>query len=471
MFVISSLAASIMCLTGCSAMRFGIQQTPPTQPQAAAPQEKPLTPEAKEMQAGPPNEATIAAIEEFLERTRGYAGSTNAPEQKPDAPAAGSAPVRVSETAYAQPPAVALKPSVNVSTVTTSQSAATTRPAYDWNQRRVATTDPVPAAGQPQGYAAAQPQGYGGATAPVPPARPAAATQLASQRIQSPPPAPVEAPATLALPVLQSVTVHVPAVSDEEPPAEAGMSNIPVEVVQEPTRPTWRTLIEDLTDQAQTTDNALAFWRLGLARLASDQRGLPAPDMSRLSMESRSLLESFFQVADALRSFIMDPVSGGAGTLDRVESLHRIVAASADPVVSSVALCRRVTTFGVYDEMGPTDVVAGRSTQAIVYCELDNLRAEQKDDGRFETRLSTRIEVLTSGGVSVWTHEEPEIVDRCRRQRRDFFLAQRLTFPPTLPAGEYVLKVLVEDSLSGRTNEAIKPFTISSALSLANSGK
>ncbi len=45
----------------------------------------------------------------------------------------------------------------------------------------------------------------------------------------------------------------------------------------------------------------------------------------------------------------------------------------------------------------------------------------------------------------------------------------RIKLPPTLPAGNYVMKLLVEDLLSGRADEASRPLVISSALSMANS--
>jgi hypothetical protein len=75
---------------------------------------------------------------------------------------------------------------------------------------------------------------------------------------------------------------------------------------------------------------------------------------------------------------------------------------------------------------------------------------------------------LTAAGQSIWQHEEPEIVDICRRRRTDFFVAQRITLPPTLSAGDYVLKVLMEDRLSGKANEGTCVFTIGMPVSMAN---
>ena len=70
--------------------------------------------------------------------------------------------------------------------------------------------------------------------------------------------------------------------------------------------------------------------------------------------------------------------------------------------------------------------------------------------------------MLTASGQSLWRHDEPEIIDLSRQQREDFFLAQMITLPATLGPGEYVLKVTIQDALSGKSNQAILPFTLGS---------
>jgi hypothetical protein len=110
--------------------------------------------------------------------------------------------------------------------------------------------------------------------------------------------------------------------------------------------------------------------------------------------------------------------------------------------------------------MSDEDFVAGRSNPTIVYSEIRNLRSEPVEGSQYRTLLGTRIEILTADGDSVWQHVEPEIVDLCRRRRNDFFIAQRIVLPSTLPPGEFVLKVLVEDRLSGKADEATHRFTV-----------
>ena len=98
-----------------------------------------------------------------------------------------------------------------------------------------------------------------------------------------------------------------------------------------------------------------------------------------------------------------------------------------------MAFCRKVVTFGVYEEMAPESFVAGRGIRTIAYTEIRDFRSERNEDGQYLTRLATRLEVLTADGRSVWGHEESDIVDLCRRRRTDFFIAQRVALPPTLP--------------------------------------
>ena len=58
------------------------------------------------------------------------------------------------------------------------------------------------------------------------------------------------------------------------------------------------------------------------------------------------------------------------------------------------------------------------------------------------------------------TRKQASVIDLCRNRRRDFFLADRLTIPASLPAGRYVLKVTVVDDLANRVAESTIPVTI-----------
>jgi hypothetical protein len=217
-------------------------------------------------------------------------------------------------------------------------------------------------------------------------------------------------------------------------------------------------------EAAQTFDNE---WLLRLTQLALNRDAEAVAVSSALPEQSRTLLALLIGAAQAVRAVVHGAAVTDADVLRQVDDLRSALAQRADPMVHTVQLCSKVMTFGVYEEMVPAEFTAGYPIQTIVYSEIGNLRSEASADGRYRTQLSTRLEILTATGESVWIHEEPEIIDDCRRRRRDFFIAQRVTIPGTLPAGEYVLKVQVEDRLASRLGEGATRFAVSSKLGSA----
>lgn len=271
-----------------------------------------------------------------------------------------------------------------------------------------------------------------------------------------------------ALPVIQSVSIQtLPIEIPQQEPIRTNAVNEALEAQPadgfiSPDR--W---LDWLTKQTSETRDFESEWMLRMAQLAMNRDTEAIQVSEALPTGARELLTALLQAAISVRGAVRDPFTHGAEALGHVEDLRRAVADRVDPLVSTVALCRNVGTFGVYEEMADNEFVAGRAAQTIVYFEIRNLLSERTEENQYRTRLATRLEVLTAGGDSVWEQEEPEITDVCRRRRNDFFVAQRITLPATLPAGPYVLKVLVEDKISGRVNEATLPFNIHAALSVS----
>lgn len=284
--------------------------------------------------------------------------------------------------------------------------------------------------------------------------------------------APVTRP-SLALPVLESVSILDPSAK----PGEVSLPSTKVKTANEPLAATppedavsLDRFVSYLEAEAGDGNDFDTEWRLRMTLIAL-QRDQEALEISpQLPREARDVLASFVRLAAAVRRAARDPLADGSETLAALAELRGTVADRADPEVSAVALCRKVVTFGVYEEMGAADFLAGRTIQTIVYSEIRGFQSEATEDGQFRTRLATRLEVLSADGRSAWQHEEPEIVDVCRRARSDFFIAQRIALPPTLSAGAYVLKVWVEDKLSGRSSEATHAFSVASAAPTTQSG-
>jgi len=231
-------------------------------------------------------------------------------------------------------------------------------------------------------------------------------------------------------------------------------------------------LVDDLLTQLSERRSADAGteWSVRVAELAFDRESNPSEISSNLADASRAVLSAFLSLGEAVRANVRDPSHSANDTLVSLEDLRLTLLPKANLSVDNVALCRSVVTFGVYDEMDPETFIAGRSLQTIVYSEIRNFESQVTEDRQYRTELGTRLELLSKDGRSVWTHEEPQIVDVCRQRRRDFFIAQRITLPPTLPADEYVLKVSVEDKLSNKMNEVAHDLVLRPSSPVARGG-
>ncbi len=218
--------------------------------------------------------------------------------------------------------------------------------------------------------------------------------------------------------------------------------------------------LDQLAAQAGEHGDVEDTWRWRLVQLALRREDQDPAATNNIRADVADLLDAVLAAAREARLVAQDPLTTGQAALASAQTLVEVLASRADPLIPTVALCSEVVTFGVYDTIPEEDFMVGRSLPAIIYIEVDNFTSERIDEDSYRTLLATRLELLTSAGESVWQREEPEIVDRCHRRRRDFFIAQRIALPATLAAGEYVLKVLVEDKLSGKANEAILPITI-----------
>ena len=376
--------ASVMCglSTGCAGIHFAARD------QAAASEHfRPLP--AVEPAPGEGERVTLAAVEDFLVRTQDY-----------------RMPTTVSTDPPATPPKVT-----------------------------------IPAAHVPPG-GTSPPMGQTGTSRPSV-SRPDAAfanTQVTlaedASRQQMP-----------ALPVVESLVIQVSTPADplveELPPTNT--TNHPLELQPDQTAISTDRILRHLEFLAEGAADFATEWQLRLAQTAFNRDSEAMDVSSNLSPDARRILLGLVRLASAARRVAADPLLPGDEALECIDDLRRALTNRADPTISTVALCSKVVTFGVYDELSSDDLVAGRSTPAIVYSEIRNLRSAQTADGQYRTVLATRLEVLTATGEPVWQHEEPEIVDQCRRPRTDFFLAHRISLPATLTPGEYVLKVLVDD--------------------------
>jgi len=225
-----------------------------------------------------------------------------------------------------------------------------------------------------------------------------------------------------------------------------------------------QSMVEQLKrDVAGNSGDVDAMWRLLLLQMAMGQNVEAAELFKQVSGDAGQTMASTADLVRRVRQALREPGPATDNALAAIEDLRRRFARDAELVIPKVALCAKVSTFGVYDELSPSALVPNRANGAIVYCEVRNFVSEPAPDERFRVRLTSRLEILTAAGASVWKHEEAGIEDLSRQRREDFFLAQLVTFPPELSPGEYVLKVSIEDIAGAKAAEAVYPFRMGTA--------
>ncbi|MFQ5489551.1 MAG: hypothetical protein ACE5GE_02415 [Phycisphaerae bacterium] len=267
-------------------------------------------------------------------------------------------------------------------------------------------------------------------------------------------------------PVIESVFVRgaLTAETDEGPDPTGGAANVPVSADPPEDRLSLEQMVTLLGDHvAQTPSDLRAQWQLKLLQMVQGDDDAARHFSEELAEDSAQFLGQLVETLIAGRELLENPVTSIDTALDSVETLRESLAQQADLRIPTVALCSRVKTFGVFDELPASALLPHEANRAIVYLEVDNFLSEQTAGERYRTVLNGELEVLTASGQQVWQHAEPQIVDLCRTRRRDFFLAQLVTLPATLGAGEYVLKVTLEDELSGKMTQAIHPFQVGTA--------
>jgi hypothetical protein len=162
---------------------------------------------------------------------------------------------------------------------------------------------------------------------------------------------------------------------------------------------------------------------------------------------------------------------GAATPASTPDSTSAVVQTGPAPTASvlnipTLALCRKVESFGVYEPLASATLLAGREHEMIVYTEVDGVEQRpaapsQHAGPGFASDLTQTVMLFhDSDGVLAWSRPEVSVRDVARRQRRDYYLVQRIELPRNLTIGKYNLKVLVRDRLTGAEAEATVPINV-----------
>jgi len=179
-------------------------------------------------------------------------------------------------------------------------------------------------------------------------------------------------------------------------------------------------------------EDELEFWRQTLMGLD-------------ILMDSNSLPKLRYRV-----EFASEHIQNGLSALSNLSPLR----------VENLAFVSNVRSFGDYKEIAGRRFAAQQ--EVILYVEIANFTVEQLSDDApdelsgprrrdaptqvplYEAELLGRYDILDQNQRVVMSRTLPLIRDRCRRHRRDFFIAYPL-FMPKIDEGYYTLELTIED--------------------------
>jgi hypothetical protein len=177
-------------------------------------------------------------------------------------------------------------------------------------------------------------------------------------------------------------------------------------------------------------------------------------------------------------------LAAGKSAGELATSMNAVVAALEHQKPLSIGRAEFATRVDGFGRLAPIEqrrFLPGRSTQVIVYTEVDGFRSERSDDatvpssadrpserGGWVTTLATRLAIFAKhDGTEVWSRDWQAVTDVSAVRREDFFICEKVTLSEFLSVGTYVLKSTVRDERSGAIAERSIEFSIVADPSLA----
>lgn len=125
--------------------------------------------------------------------------------------------------------------------------------------------------------------------------------------------------------------------------------------------------------------------------------------------------------------------------------------------VRSTAFCTEVERYGVVTKFPKYQFAPDQ--EVLLYCEIENVAAKEVRDG-FETQLQGSYEIVDSTGKRIAEQILPMEPDICQNHRRDYFIVYKIYMPQQISAGQYKLRLTVEDMNARKFGQSTLDFQI-----------
>ena len=172
--------------------------------------------------------------------------------------------------------------------------------------------------------------------------------------------------------------------------------------------------------------------------------GLPPEDQEFWTSIFQGLAEHLNQVG------ANDPAERATQTLAHLRNAAYHLQQTAHLRLRNLTFCQQINGFGNYETFPTNEFHAGQTV--LIYSEIRNFKSIPTDDGHYLTRIRSTIEIYT-------THDGQRLVDRntydptedqSRSLRTDYYHSYRLDLPANLVPGPHLVKVILQDELTGK---------------------
>lgn len=155
-----------------------------------------------------------------------------------------------------------------------------------------------------------------------------------------------------------------------------------------------------------------------------------------------------------------DPSDRAAATLDRLRAAEQFLQTSARLELKSLSFCDKIDGFGSYHPFENQVFRAGQ--EVLLYAEVRNFKTDVTSAGRYRTSLKSTIEILKAGadGELIERRHFSATEDQSRSPRTDYFHSYKLDLPLHLTPGNYILRLTLEDELSGKIGASSIDFLV-----------
>jgi NADH:ubiquinone oxidoreductase subunit E len=127
------------------------------------------------------------------------------------------------------------------------------------------------------------------------------------------------------------------------------------------------------------------------------------------------------------------------------------LAAASNLEIRSMAFCSDVERYGVITKFPRYQFKPDE--EVLLYCEVENVSTTQVREG-FESQLQGSYEILDALGNRLVEQTLPMEPDVCQNVRRDYYMVYRIFMPQQIAAGNYKLRLTIEDVKARKYGQA-----------------